>query len=214
MLQRWKESAPGAFRFVLKASQAITHKRRLADCGEELERMVADYSPLGKELACVLFQLPPSLLVDAERLERFLVFAAKHLEGAPIAPELALEFRHWSWNEAKTLELLFEHGCGLVIHDMTHSGGWQWQKGRMKGGRLSLSEDELFARPVPFLYLRFHGTTGRYAGEYGTKGLAPWASLARAALNRRIAVHAYFNNSQGGAAACDALRFRELVSQK
>jgi uncharacterized protein YecE (DUF72 family) len=214
MLQRWKESAPRDFRFVLKASQAITHQRRLADCSDELKRMVAEYAPLGEQLGCVLFQLPPSLRRDDDRLERFLLIATEHLEDAAIAPRLALEFRHASWNEARTLDRLCRHGCGMVIHDMKQSGGWQLQQGRLKGGGLSASRDELFARPMPILYLRFHGTTGKYAGEYGAGGLAPWAALAGAALERKIDVHAYFNNSQVGDAACDALRFADLVHQK
>ena len=48
MLERWQESVPPGFAFVLKASQLITHQRRLANCGEDLERMVAGYAPLGR----------------------------------------------------------------------------------------------------------------------------------------------------------------------
>ncbi len=212
-LERWKESVPPGFAFVLKASQSITHQRRLADCGEDLERMFVGYAPLGSQLACILFQLPPSLAQDHERLERFIHDAAKHLQRMPFSPCLAIEFRNASWNKVKTLDLLGRHGCGMVFHDMAGSGGWQWTQGKLETGGLSLSLAELFSRPLPLLYLRFHGTTGKYAGEYGQQLLEPWAILARSALERKIPVHAYFNNTQAGAAVRDALRLCETLSE-
>jgi uncharacterized protein YecE (DUF72 family) len=210
-LERWKESVPSGFGFVLKASQLITHQLRLADCGEDLERMFSGYTPLGPQLACVLFQLPPALGQDHERLDRFINHAAKSREGEPFSPFLALEFRNASWNTVKTLELLARHGCGMVLHDMRVSGGWQWKQGRLEAGELSLSHAELFSRSLPLIYLRFHGTTGKYAGEYGRRLLEPWAALARSALERKIPVHAYFNNTQAGAAVRDAVRLAEML---
>lgn len=212
MLQRWKESVPSGFAFVLKASQLITHQRRLANCGEDLERMVAGYAPLGRQLACILFQLPPSLGKDRDRLERFIQLAAESLESSPLAPSIALEFRNASWNCAETFDLLTRRGCGLVLHDMKGSGGWQWKQGKLAAGSLALSVAEFFSPPVPMVYLRFHGATGKYAGEYGQQLLEPWALLARSALERKIPVHAYFNNTQSGAAVQDALRLAEMLS--
>jgi uncharacterized protein YecE (DUF72 family) len=211
-LERWKESVPTGFAFVLKASQLITHRRRLADCDEDLERMFGGYAPLGPQLACILFQFPPSLGQDHELLEHFVCEAVNRLKGAPFSPHLALEFRNASWNTIKTLDLLVRHRCGLVLHDMTASGGWQWMHRRLEAGEISLSLTELFSRPLPLIYLRFHGTTGKYAGEYGRQLLEPWATLARGALERKIPVNAYFNNTQAGAAVRDALRLAEMVT--
>src|SRR5271157_4618831 len=192
LLERWKESVPPGFAFVLKASQSITHQRRLA---------------------CILFQLPPSLGRDNERLERFIHLAVEKLECAASSPCLALEFRNASWNTVETLDLLARPGCGMVFHDMKGSGGWQWKQGKLEAGKLSLSVAELFSRPLPLIYLRFHGTTGKYAGEYGQQLLEPWAMLARSALERKIPVHAYFNNTQAGAADRNALRLAEMLSE-
>ena len=51
-------------------------------------------------------------------------------------------------------------------------------------------------------------------GEYGPDGLRPWSLLARSALARGLAVHAYFNNTMGGDAVRDAARFEELVGSR
>ena len=72
-LARWQAAVPPHFAFALKASQAITHRKRLVACEEDLDRMVEEFSPLGPQLSCILFQLPPSLTVDEDRLEAFLV---------------------------------------------------------------------------------------------------------------------------------------------
>lgn len=213
LLERWQESVPAGFAFVLKASQLITHQRQLADCGEDLERMFAGYTPLGPQLACILFQLPPSLGQDHELLERFIQLAVKSRKGAPFSPCLALEFRNASWNTVKMFDLLARHGCGIVLHDMTVSGGWHWRHGRLEAGKLSLNPAELSSRPLPLIYLRFHGTKGKYAGEYGQQLLEPWATLARSALERKIAVHAYFNNTQAGAAVRDAMRLAQMLRE-
>jgi uncharacterized protein YecE (DUF72 family) len=210
MLGRWLASSPPGFQFVLKASQAITHHKRLADCEAELAQMAADYSPLGSRLACILFQLPPSLRRDDALLRRFRERAGSCLKGAEIAPSLAFEFRHPSWNAEATLELLVRHGCTMVIHDMA-AAGWHQDEGKLKAGSIICTSNELLDLPLPLLYLRFHGTSGKYAGEYGTRRLEPWALLCRDALERSIPAHAYFNNAQAAAAVRDALQLAELI---
>ena len=129
MLERWKQSVPTEFAFVLKASQLITHQRRLAHCGEDLEQMLVGYAPLGRQLTSILFQLPPSLGADHERLKRFIDLVARGLESTPLTPALAFEFRNASWNTLETLDLLTRRGCGMVLHDMRNAGDWQWNEG-------------------------------------------------------------------------------------
>jgi uncharacterized protein YecE (DUF72 family) len=212
MLGRWLASSPPGFQFVLKASQAITHKKRLAGCEVELEQLVAQYAPLGSRLACILFQLPPSMRRDDALLKHFVERAGSCLEGTGIAPALAFEFRHPSWNVQATLKLLVRHGCTMVIHDMADAAGWHLDSGKLKAGSIAWASALLLELPLPLLYLRFHGTTGKYAGEYGTGRLEPWAELARSALERSIPAHAYFNNAQAAAAVRDAFLLADLIS--
>ncbi len=213
MIERWKASVAADFDFVLKASQVVTHQRRLIDCADDIEAMIAAYTPLGRQLSCILYQLPPSLSEDLLRLKQFVSLAARSFQSASVSPHLAFEFRHASWNTAETFDLLTRRGCGMVLHDMQAAGGWLWKEGKLEAGRLSLTVADLIAPPVPLIYLRFHGTQGKYAGEYGQRALEPWATLAHEALEKKIRVHAYFNNTRAGAAVQDALRFAEMLKQ-
>jgi uncharacterized protein YecE (DUF72 family) len=210
-LSRWLDSVPAHFAFALKASQTITHRKRLLACEEDLDQMVQEFSPLGSRLSCVLFQLPPSLTVDEDRLERFLTAASAKLASAQIRPRLAMEFRHPSWNAQDVLARLAGHGWAVVIHDMEQSGGWGIHHGKVGSGALWFTAEQLIDLFLPLLYLRFHGATGLYAGEYGAARLKPWAALAETAIEHERPVHAYFNNTTAGAAVEDAARFGTMI---
>jgi uncharacterized protein YecE (DUF72 family) len=210
-LSHWLGAVPAHFAFALKASQTITHRKRLVACEDDLDRMVEEFSPLGSQLSCILFQLPPSLTVNKHRLEAFLSVAAAKLAGAQVRPRLAMEFRHPSWNAQDVFARLAEHGWAVVIHDMEQSGGWRIHDGKVGTGALWFTPEQLLDRFLPLLYLRFHGTNGHYAGEYGVTRLEPWAALADSAIERGLAVHAYFNNTTAGAAVADATRFGALI---
>jgi uncharacterized protein YecE (DUF72 family) len=105
-LLTWRETTPEGFVFVVKAHQRITHTLRLAEPGDALPYFLERVRPLGDRLGPVLFQCPPSLKFDRERLEGFL---------AALPPELkaAFEFRHESWAEAKPL--LLERGAAWCL---------------------------------------------------------------------------------------------------
>ncbi|QEH36725.1 hypothetical protein OJF2_53100 [Aquisphaera giovannonii] len=212
ILARWREQAPPAFRFALKASRAITHERKLRDCRDEVARMSSEYAPLGESLSCILFQLPPSLKRDMDLMRRFLRDAGQGLRGAGISPGLAIEFRHTSWNQPEVLSLLAEHGTAFVFHDMEDSDGWTWRDGRLASSEMVLEPAQIVELSSTLMYVRFHGTAGKYAGSYGRERLTPWATLARACLDRGRAVEAYFNNTMDAAAPDDARLFAELVS--
>src|SRR4029078_3712195 len=99
MLENWKEQVPPEFRFSLKASQRITHFKRLKETEEETKYFLETASVLGDQLGVVLFQLPQNMKKDLLRLETF-------LKQLPPETRAAFEFRHPTWFEDDVLTLL------------------------------------------------------------------------------------------------------------
>ncbi len=110
MLENWKEQVPPAFRFALKASQRITHFKRLKETDEEVKYFLETAAVLGEQLGVVLFQLPPNMKKDLPRLESFLGLL-------PPATRAAFEFRHPTWFDDDVLELLRSQNRPLVVSD-------------------------------------------------------------------------------------------------
>ncbi|MCA1840664.1 MAG: DUF72 domain-containing protein [Actinomycetota bacterium] len=107
-LEKWKTGSTDKFRFTLKASQRITHFKRLKEVTDDVETFVGRARILGEKLGTVLFQLPPNLAFEKEVL-------AKFLGALPPGIRYAMEFRHASWNEPDVDILLKEHAvarCG------------------------------------------------------------------------------------------------------
>ncbi|HJP65113.1 MAG TPA: DUF72 domain-containing protein [Actinomycetota bacterium] len=104
-LAAWRERTPDGFLFGLKAHQRITHTLRLTDPDESVRFFLDRVTLLGDRLGPILFQCPPSLRFDRERLERF-------LDGLPEGHRYAFEFRHPSWAEGRPL--LTDRGAWCV----------------------------------------------------------------------------------------------------
>lgn len=110
LLERWRDSVPESFRFVLKASRRITHHQRLRDAGDSVEYLFDTAKVLGEQLGPFLFQLPPYLRRDDDRLAAF-------LERLPAGLRAAFEFRHASWFDDAVFALLEEAGAALCVAD-------------------------------------------------------------------------------------------------
>ena len=107
----WRAQVGGDFRFVIKASQRLTHHKRLKDCAEDLAFALGVYRALGERLGPVLFQLPPQSKKDVARLEEF-------LEHVPADIQAAFEFRNDSWFGEDVYGLLRAKGAALVLSDV------------------------------------------------------------------------------------------------
>jgi uncharacterized protein YecE (DUF72 family) len=118
MLAQWAAQVPEGFVFVLKASQRITHQKRLKEAGDAVDYFFRAARSLAERLGPVLFQLPPNLKKDLPRLVDFLAVL-------PGDCRAAFEFRHASWFEPDVFEAL-----------------------RARGQALCLAEDEELATPV------------------------------------------------------------------
>lgn len=110
MIENWKNQVPENFRFSIKATQRITHIKRLKNAVEETKYLLETAALLEERLGVVLFQLPPNSKKDAERLRDFLALL-------PPSTRTAFEFRHESWFDDKILVLLREKNCALVASD-------------------------------------------------------------------------------------------------
>jgi uncharacterized protein YecE (DUF72 family) len=109
-LESWRDSTPPAFRFVLKASQQITHRQRLKVPSDALNYLMSLVPLLEDRLALVSYQLPPFFRCDIARLQAF-------LEVLPLNIRSSFEFRHPSWLNPDVYELLRRHHSILCIHD-------------------------------------------------------------------------------------------------
>lgn len=110
LLERWRDTVPGDFRFALKAPRRFTHSQPLKAEGDALERFLAAAAMLGPKLGPVLFQLPPFLRKDAPLLAEF-------LEKLPSTLPVAFEFRHRSWFDDETYALLAGKNVALCVGD-------------------------------------------------------------------------------------------------
>jgi len=231
--QAWREEAPADFVFALKGSRYVTHMLRLKNVDVALANFFASGPlALGAELGPILWQLPPSMRFDEERLEAFLSLLPRDTDGARAlgrrhdqrvkgrswlraTPARALrharEVRHPSFVNAAFVELLRRHGVALVVADTA--------------GRWPLMEDVT----ADFVYLRLHGDKELYASGYDDRALSHWATRidlwrhglqaadARVASRRAPArrrhrdIYCYFDNDVKVHAPYDAARLAAML---
>jgi uncharacterized protein YecE (DUF72 family) len=191
----WREQTPSSFLMAVKASRFLTHMKRLRDPEEPLERLLARAAELGPRLGPVLYQLPPTLHLDLARLEHFLEALPRRVAGSRRALQHVLEFRDVSWYVDETYELLDRHGVAVCLHDKAGSA----LRDVSTGG---------------CVYVRFHGTSGRYHGSYGDRALDAWAVRLTDEWREGRTVYAYFNNDPDAVATENARRLRALIRNR
>jgi len=109
VLQAWAAQVPEPFTFSIKASQRITHHARLKpECASAVEFLLKNTSALAGRLGPILFQLPPNLKKDVDRLRAF-------LETLPADRRYTIEFRHESWFDDDVFGALRERDIPLCI---------------------------------------------------------------------------------------------------
>jgi uncharacterized protein YecE (DUF72 family) len=185
--RNWRDRSEPGFRFSLKGSRLVTHLKRLRDVKDNLEAFCGRARLLEEHLGPLLWQLPPGMEKDIELLGQF-------LQLLPAGLTHAVEFRNPHWYADDTFELLRRSGpVVLCQHDM-------------KG-----SESPPLTT-APSVYIRFHGPSGNYTGNYSCEQLAAWADRITQYVNDGAEVWVYFNNDIGGCAITDARRLRGMVS--
>jgi uncharacterized protein YecE (DUF72 family) len=183
----WFDQTPEDFRFAWKASRFITHWKRLSEHSwNSLELLETRLAVLGHKAGPVLFQLPPHMPADRDRLASFM----KMLNPAR---RYSFEFRHPSWYEPAILALLEDHDASLCLSDHAAAPApWQATAG--------------------WVYIRGHGPTGRYHGNYSEETLASWARDIRDWQRHGRDVWCFFDNDVKSAAPADAERLLRRVA--
>ena len=133
----WDEETPADFVFSMKGPRFITHMKRLKDCEAPLANFLASgVLRLGPKLGPILWQLPPNMTFEAERIEAFLALlphdrssgGGGEARGPHERPRLArsrparvvrhaLEARHESFADPACLDLCRKHGVALAVTD-------------------------------------------------------------------------------------------------
>lgn len=230
----WRDATPADFLFAVKGGRFITHMKQLRDVESALANFFASgVLALGSKLGPFLWQLPPRLRYDPQRLKDFFALLPRSTaEAADLArhhddklkadPYLAidadrpirhtLEVRHPSFATHECVELLREHTIALTVADT--AGTWPYLE--------DVSAD--------FVYVRLHGDTDLYTSGYTDTALREWAekiktwagggnvrskhTVAKAAPRRRRDVYVYFDNDVKAYAPRDAIALAGLLDVK
>ena len=215
---RWRDATPDDFLFSVKGGRFITHMKKLSDVEAPLANFYASgMLALHGKLGPFLWQLPPNLGYDADRLARFfdllprsttaaVQLAAGHDAKLPVDRTYlstdehrplrhALEVRHPSFVCDSALELLRRHDVALVVADT--AGKWPFVE-------------------VPtsdFMYVRLHGAEELYVSGYTDDALDSWAAKVRHWSGEGRDVYVYFDNDVKVRAPYDALGLIRRVDE-
>lgn len=110
VVESWAHQTPESFRFVLKASQTITHRKRLSDCSDQVDELLQTAAILKARKGPLLFQLPPNFKKDLARLDGFLSIVDNRMP-------VTFEFRHGSWFDEDVYACLRAHSTALCLAD-------------------------------------------------------------------------------------------------
>ncbi|RTL62934.1 MAG: DUF72 domain-containing protein [Pseudonocardiaceae bacterium] len=181
--RQWAAETPDDFVFSVKGPRFVTHMKQLRDPELTLANFFASgLLALGPKLGPVLWQLPPRMRWDRERVETFLQCLPRTtVEAAALAEQHderlddraltstdadrpvrhALEVRHPSFADPAVVALLRELDVALVVADT--AGTWPRLEDMTAG----------------FAYVRLHGDEELYTSGYSDSALDDWASRIR-----------------------------------
>jgi uncharacterized protein YecE (DUF72 family) len=213
----WAREVPDDFVFAVKGGRFITHNKKLKDCESPLANFFASgVLALGRKLGPILWQLPPQLSFDADRLARFFdILPRTTKEAAEIAKghderlkhgaltealvdmplRHALEVRHDTFHDPAFLEVLRAHRIGLCIADTA--------------GKFPAID----AVTADFVYVRLHGDKKLYVSGYGPAALDSWARRVGTWATGGKDVYVYFDNDVKVRAPFDAQNLAARLGQ-
>jgi len=212
----WAERTPDDFEIAVKGSRYITHMKQLRDIDVALANFFASgVLALGAKLGPLLWQLPPTLAFDGQRMADFFDrlprttgdaagLARSHddkvKEGRSLVEAVderpvrhVLEARHPSFDTGEATELLRNNDIGTVWAD--------------SAGKFPVID----ADTSGLRYVRLHGHTDLYASDYDSPMLDEWAVRCRGWRDQGRDVYVYFDNDARGYAPWNAAGLEERV---
>jgi uncharacterized protein YecE (DUF72 family) len=213
---QWRAETPDDLIFAVKGGRFITHMKKLAGVETPLANFFASGPlALGPKLGPFLWQLPPMLGYNAQRLAAFFdqlprttgqaaALASQHdakvpadraLTTAPVDVPLrhAVEVRHETFATPAAVDLMRQHDVALVVADT--AGKWPHLE--------EVTSD--------FMYVRLHGADELYVSGYTAAALDGWATKISAWRDRGLDVYVYFDNDVKVHAPYDALSLRRRL---
>jgi len=190
-VQRWEAVAPDDFTFCVKAPREITHEYRLENSEEAVGDFIHTMRFLGDKLGVILFQLPPDFTFT--QIHVLAVF----LRSLPTDIRYAVEFRHPSWNNTATLQLLQNHKVSWVSAAYRHM------------------PQQVFVS-TDFIYIRWIGTHGQYDVKDHeridpTPMLKIWLEDIQSQAEEFDSIYGFFNDDYSGHAPATCNRFKRLA---
>jgi uncharacterized protein YecE (DUF72 family) len=179
----WYAAAPPGFVFAVKGNRFITHMLKLRGIEKPLANVLASgVFALRDKLGPILWQFPPQLRFEPDKIEHFLgmlphdtghaldiarghdekMIGRSLLEIDAVRPlRHAVEIRHESFRDEAFINMLRKYNVALVVADT--AGKWP-------------DDEDVTA---DFVYIRLHGEHALYASGYEDASLERWAERIR-----------------------------------
>lgn len=189
-VQAWQRRTPDGFRFSPCLPRQITHGQRLRDVQSLLTAFLDTIRELGDKLGPILVQLPENFRRTPQAQETLATFCALFPSDVPFA----VEFRHGSWVNDTTFQLLEQHQIAWVVVDAPFL-------------------PRLPRVTARFAYVRWHGRPGHATRRQldPAAALRPWVAVLAALAAQAQEVYGYVHNHFSGYAPRDCQTLRALL---
>ncbi len=181
MVKSWASRTGEDFRFAIKSPRLITHTLKLGKgASDAADRLGKTLELLGGKLGPILFQLPPFSRQDLKALESFLTQTVG-------VKKKVFEFRHESWLNDSTYQLLDKHEAGFCIAETEDMK----RVIKVTGG-------------LPYFRLR--------KDAYSAKDVGVWTEQIREIIKGSDEAFVYLRHDETGENASYAMDLREKIS--
>jgi uncharacterized protein YecE (DUF72 family) len=186
-VESWYATSPPEFKFTLKTPRTITHDLGLKNVQGLMNEFTDILFPLKEKLGPILIQLPPSFTQENLKL------LGDFLDTLTPSYRYAVEFRHPSWYNEKTTQLLSERQICWVSIDFPNV-------------------PKKIIPTTDFLFIRWIGINNLYhyhSFERVDKNdqLKSWLKAILVFQSEIPTMYGYFNNDYTGFAAGTCKRF-------